>query len=263
MIHVDEGTLLAHVDGQSDARREEVAGHLAACPQCAAELRSLRDMTAELHGALMLTDVAVPVAAARTRLIGELSRVREAEWRGVRLGPFRVGVLQAAMLALVLAGVVGAAIPGTPLRLWVESVIAAVTGTQAEPALVPPMDAVPPVPAPPVVAAGEDEHGVRAEDGRVRIVLHDPPADARIVVALGDGDRATLRATARFTTTAGRLEASAIGAGEIRVTLPRSGVTGTVELDGRVLVERAAGVYTFLAPGATQDGDIVVVRIPR
>jgi hypothetical protein len=262
MTHVDEGMLLAHLDGQSGEDREEVAAHLAACPICAAELRSLRDMTVELHSALTLGDVAAPVAAARAAVFAARSTPVLEIGRGVRLGRFRVGLLQAASLALVLAGVVGAAIPGTPLRLWVESVIAAVTGETPAPATTP----VQVVPSSPVAAEPDvvdEELGVRAKDGRIRVVLHDPPQNARLLIGLGDEDLATISATADFQTSAGLMEATGIGAGDINITLPRRGVTGTVEVNGRILVRREAGQYTYIAPGATVQGEVITLRISR
>lgn len=262
MTHVDEGTLLAHLDGQSGEEREEVAAHLAACPICAAELRSLRDMTAELHGALTLGDIAPPVAAARAAVFAARPTPVLDIGRGVRLGRFRVGLLQAAMLALVLAGVVGAAIPGTPLRLWVESVIAAVAGEAPAPATSP-VQVVPPSPVVAEPDVVDEETGVRAKDGRVRVVLHDPPENARVVIRLGEEDLATISATADFQTSAGLMEATGIGAGDISITLPRSGVTGTVEVDGRILVRREAAAYTYIEPGATVQGDVITLRISR
>lgn len=267
MTHVDEGTLLAHLDGQGGEDREEVAAHVAACPRCAAELRSLRDMTADLQGALLLTDVPAPIEAARARVFGmrpEIVRTVEREApRGFHVGSFRVGLLQAATLALVLAGVVGAAIPGTPLRHWIESVIAAVTREDEQPAVVEqPVEAVPAPPAAePAVTA--DEFRAYPVDGRVHIALSDPPANARIVVGLSDDDRAVLSATASFEASAGRLEAFSIGEGDIEITLPRDAVTSTVEVDGRIVVQREAGEYTYLAPGASRQGDVIVLRIPR
>lgn len=266
MTHVDEGTLLAHLDGQGGDDREEVAEHLAACPRCAAELRSLRDMSAELRGALLLTDVPAPVEAARARVFAAhptvVRDVRDAR-RVFHLGPFRVGLLQAAALALVLAGVVAAAIPGSPLRQWVESALAALTGGAAEPVVVTPVEPVPEPSAPAPVPA-PDETRVQAVNGRVHVVLRDPPANARIVIDLSDDDRATLSATASFEQSAGRLEAFAIREGDIEITLPRTGVRGTVEIDGRIVVQRdEGGEYTYLAPGATVRGDVVELRISR
>jgi hypothetical protein len=267
MTHVDEGTLLAHLDGQSGDGREEVAEHLAACPRCAAELRSLSDMTAELRGALFLTDVPAPIEAARARVLGTRPAVSRPQVRharqGFHLGPFRVGLLQAAALALVLAGVVGAAIPGTPLRLWVESVIAAVTGADDEPVAVTPADPAPAPSVPEVTTPAVDETRVQAVNGRVHVVLRDPPPNARIVIDLSDDDRATLSATASFEQSAGRLEAFSIGEGDIEITLPRAGITGTIEINGRIVVQREAGEYTYLAPGATRQGSVVVLRVPR
>lgn len=263
MTHVDEGTLLAHLDGQSGEDREEVAAHLAACPVCAAELRSLRDMTAELQGALLLTDRPAPIEAARARLrAARTVAPHVAPRRGIHVGPFRMGLLQAAMLALVLAGVVGAAIPGTPLRLWIESMIDAITADEPVPAVEPPVVTVPEPPAaePAVVPS---EYRVEAVNGRVDIALSDPPANARITVDLSDDERATLRAPASMSTSPGRLEAFAMGEGEIDVTLPRDGVTSTVSVDGRTVVRREAGEYTYLAPGASVEGDVVVLRISR
>jgi hypothetical protein len=219
-------------------------------------------MTAELHGALALTDVAAPIAAARASVFAARPAPVLEIGRGIRLGRFRVGLLQAAMLALVLAGVVGAAIPGTPLRLWVEAVIAGVAGETPEPATTP-VQVVPPTPVPAQPDVVDEETGVRAKDGRVRVVLHDPPQNARLVIGLGEEDRATISATANFQTAAGVMEATGIAAGDISITLPRSGVTGTVEVNGRILVQREAGEYTYIAPGATVQGDIVTLRISR
>jgi hypothetical protein len=262
MIHVDESTLLAYLDGQASARREEVATHVAACARCGAELQSLRDMTADLQGALGILDVPAPVAAARARVDAARREVRRAAWPAtVRLGPFRMGVLQAAALALVLAGVAGAAIPGSPLRLWLESTFGEAEVEIPE-IVVPAPSAVDPVVVQPAeVEPRPNEVYAVPGDGRVVIGLHEPPAGARLIVRVADTDRATVEAVATPTGRTGSIELTSIGGDRIIVTLPRTIVSARIELDGALFVHREGETFTQLPPDHTLNGDEIVIRL--
>jgi hypothetical protein len=264
MIHVDESTLLAYLDGQASGQREEVATHVASCARCGAELQSLRDMTADLRGALGVLDVPAPVATARARFDAARHEVRRGTWpAAVRVGPFRMGVLQAAVLALVLAGVAGAAIPGSPLRLWLESTFGeeeAAIPEIVEPA---PTQPEPVVREPAVAEPVTRELEAIPVDGRVVIGLQEPPAGVRLIVRLADTQRATVEAIATPTVVSGGVRLESIGGDRIVVTLPRSIVSARIEVDGITIVHREGAAFTQLPAAHTQSGDEIVILLDR
>jgi anti-sigma factor RsiW len=264
MIHVDESTLLAYLDGQASARREEVAAHVATCTRCAVELQSLRDMTADLRGALSLMDVAAPIGAARARIDAARRAVRRGGWSpAVRLGPFRMGVLQAAALALILAGVAGAAIPGSPLRLWLESTFSEEEAAIPEIVVPAPPVAEPVAPVPVQPTPTPTEYGVDPVDGRVLVALREPPAGIRLIVRLADTGRTTVEATASPTGFSGGVALSAIGGDQIIVTLPRTITSARIEVDGELIVHREGTEFILLPPNHEPSGDEIVIPLVR
>ncbi|MGH7506046.1 MAG: anti-sigma factor family protein [Longimicrobiales bacterium] len=270
MIHVDEGELLAYLDEEaSDTEQAHVAGHLAACASCADELRRLRDLSADVRGILAMTDAPVPVERAKIRL--DAVRREQAGRRRGAVTPmpgrfaqrasrsFRRGLLQAAALALILAGVASAAIPRSPLRAWVASAIDAVFGEEAAVTSTPAVQPEPAVAPVPEAVASQTE--VAPSDGRVSVVLRSPPSGTRVQVEVTDDPVAIVRAVASLRAGAGRLEAFGIAGDEILVKLPRSATVATVEVDGRVLLRTEAGSFVQLPAGVTASGDEVVLHI--
>ena len=115
--HVNDGTLLRLFDGQlDDTERRATESHLLACPICAREFSALRGMSDAVHRAVaaQFPDVQPPAWHApsaaldhrRSRLIRRLSLAA----------------------GIVIVVTIGAA---SPLRAYVEAIIARVTGRPA------------------------------------------------------------------------------------------------------------------------------------
>jgi anti-sigma factor RsiW len=266
MIHVDEGMLLAYLDEEAGAQRREVAEHLVACPTCAAELQAFRDMTADVHAALALGDVTVPIEAGRARLDRARHEAGRGIWRrAVHLGPYRVGVLQAAVLALLLAGVAGAAIPGSPFRLWLESALRGDDAPVPAPVVPAPTGTAPSTATAPDAPAAEPmETRVQAVDGRVLIVLRQPPASARLIVLLADADLATVEANATTVTRGpGFLRVEGFADDEIVVTLPATVRSAMIQADGQLLVHREGDAFSYLPDNAVRTGDRIIIPLQK
>jgi hypothetical protein len=125
-------------------------------------------------------------------------------------------------------------IPGSPLRELLrpgpEPVEVAATATRAAPAV---------EPAPPVeMVAPETGLSIEPVDGVVTVVLRDADPGLRIRALLSESPRAGVFATgaatsARFDTGPGRIEVVGIGAGDLRVEIPRDARSATVAVNGR------------------------------
>lgn len=261
MKHLDEGTLQAFMDGElGEEQREEVTAHVAGCEPCRTELAWLRAASGELHGALAHLDRPAPVArdyaVAWPRKAGPARRMLHA-------------LPRAAVFVLGFAAVASATIPGSPVRRWVEEVLApapqvATTAAPrpAERAAGPELETSAAVAAP--VEAGVS---IRPEDGAVSIRLRDASPELRIRAVLTDGERAGVFATgaaaeARFSTGPGRIEVVGAGPGELRVELPRSGAA-TVEVDGQPYLVKEGEQLRLSVPPVDSSATEVMFRVRR
>jgi hypothetical protein len=248
-----EGALQALLDGGLPAdERPAAEAHLAACGECAAAARALRALNERTASLLALGDVPAPVAQAQMSLRARRARARQGHW-----GDARRALLRAAVLVLALAGVAAAAVPGSPVRAWIED---AVLPDRKE--TIAPAARRAPAPPPRQAAAPSAPTGVsiRPDGGAVRVVLSGASPRLQVTARLVDGDHAGVLARgravlgARFRTAPGRIEVVGAGAGEIEVEIPRAARSATVEVNGRVLVARYGDSLRVLAPAETQGG---------
>lgn len=253
--HLAEGTLQALLDGGLPPGELTAAeAHLAACGECAAALRELRAVNERMAALLAVGDVPAPVAQAQMSL--RARRARQSHW-----GDARKALLRAAILVLGVAGVAAAAVPGSPVRAWVEQAV-----LPQKKATLPPGVVRAPVPAPRAAATSPTGISIRPDAGAVRVVLTGASPRLRVTARLVDGDRAGVLARgpamsgARFRTAPGRIEVVDAGAGEIEVEIPRAARAATVEVNGRVLVAKDGDSLRVLAPaGAPGEGPAVRV----
>lgn len=252
MMHPDEGTVQALLDGELDpAARAAAERHLASCAACAsaaAELRAARD---RLRFALRAADVVAPVEPARAAV----RRRAAAAGAGREL---RRGLARAALLVLGVAGIAYAAVPGSPVRAWLAADAPAVHEPVAPLAVEPPAER----PVEPAVSG----ISIRPEDGRVRVVLSASDPALRVHARVGDGELVEVEATgaaagARFRTGPGRIEVVGAGPGEVHVVLPRAARTAVVEVNGRVRLLRQDGRMQLLGPVEQDDASGVVFRV--
>lgn len=251
MTHPDEGTLQAHLDGETGGPdSERIREHLAGCAACAARLRELEADRAAVARAVARLDVPPPVDAARMELRDRLAaRSGTAEWGGAgeggRAGPLsRRALARAAILLLLVAGVAADRLPGSPFQGWLGELAGQVRSAFAGGA-----DDRPDTTAD--APAGEAESGVRVSPagGRVRIVLTGLPPGSRIDVRLVDGAEAGVRGMGggRYRTAPGLIEVVEPGAG-VRVEIPREVPSATVEVDGRVYLRKEGGRLEVAGP---------------
>jgi len=255
--HLGEGTLQALLDGALPPdERPAAEAHLAACGECAAAARELRGLNERASALLATGDVPAPVAQAQMSL--RTRRATRDRWTGARQA-----LLRAAILVLGLAGVAAAAVPGSPVREWIQQNVL----PQRKPVRQPTVRQATQPPArqeaSPASASGVS---IRPDAGGVRVVLTGASPRLRVTARLVDADRAGVLARgraaqgARFRTAPGRIEVVNAGAGEIEIDIPRAAAEATVEVNGRVYVAKDGDSLRVLAPaGAPAEGPDVRV----
>lgn len=249
MSHVEEGTLQAWIDGElRDSDLSAVESHAASCAVCLAEVRSLRDASEHTHQAISVWGD-LPVAD-----FGTLGEIRRRARPAHRLVP--AALARAAMLLLALAGVVAAAVPGSPLRRWIDDV----RGADESPDRV--TDAVSPTPTPEV---GPRQGGVfvRPEAGVVTIRLVGP-APGLMVRVVDDAEAGVVWTGpdegVRSRQSAGLLEVSGLPGGPVTVTIPRSALSASVVVNGRIWWEKAGPEVRIPGPAHEERGDEVLFQ---
>lgn len=248
MNHIDEGTLLALLDGElSEEEKSRVEAHVEACEACAVSLAELREASDRLEAALALLDRPAP-AEVSAWTVRQRAAAR-------RMAFPRRALLRAAAMVLGFAAVGSAAIPNSPVRTWVAAAwrhgVSALSGGED--------------PAPAVATAAGDvtpEAGlvVQPERRRVVVSIESPAPDLVARVRVVSDARVAVRArgeaaSARFRTAPGRLDVVSPGSGELVIEVPASQIDVTLEVNGRVLVSKrgpeltVAGARVEVRPG--------------
>jgi anti-sigma factor RsiW len=243
--HLGEGTLQALLDGGlPPAERPAAEAHLAACGECAAAARELRAVNERAAALLAQADIPAPVAQAQMSL--RARRLRAGRW-----GEARKALLRAAILVLGVAGVAAAAVPGSPVREWVEEKVL----PDRKQALQPTLGQTPAEqPQQPAAASAPSGVSIRPDAGVVRVVLTGASPKLRVTARLVDTDRAGVLARgkaasgARFRTAPGRIEVVNAGEGELEVEIPRDARAATVQVNGHVYVAKDGDSLRVLAP---------------
>jgi hypothetical protein len=249
MQHFETGLLQAHLDGElPGAESEQLIVHLANCAECRHELEEL-DAASRLV-AEAITALHRPFAPAPTPFRGGKAAHRS--------GGGWPALPRAAVLVLGFAAAASAAVPGSPVRGWLESLLGADVPTEGPP--------------PAVVsenARGVPETGVTvaAESGTVRIDIDGAARGVVVTTAIAAGPRAGVfasgaAASARFTTGPGRIVVHGAPAGELRIGIPAAATSASVHVDGRRYVRFEDGMLRFSVPGGTDAGTSVRFRIP-
>jgi hypothetical protein len=262
MTHLEEGHLLALRD-DPDAAPDEHARHLETCPACRDALQAARLQAGAVAAALDGLDADA----------GDLERARQAvRLRVAALGadaargsslPARAtrrafwSLSRAAGILLVTAAGLSA-LPGSPVRAWIENLVSPAAEEAAAPAPGPTAEVAAPQ-APP------EEAGVRLPlaGGPLAVVLHGASPGTEIRVTWIPGNEAALFAPvgSRFTSGEGRLEAT-LAPGPVRVEIRRGMSPLSLEVDGSTLlqstrsgldvkgtvVERGDAGITFVVP---------------
>lgn len=259
MNHITEDTLLAYLDGELESeQRARVAEHLLACEKCRQALDALRQRSRLLSEGLPPVERS-PASAAWSELRTRAPRTREASTAAAPSDEDAVRsvrtFLQAAALVLAFAGAAAAAIPGSPVRGWLEHSVDAVAQlftADAEEADRP-------------EATGEalSAVAVKPEKGQIRIQLTQPAPGVVVRVELVEGERALVRAReSRYRTAPGRIEVVQPRRGEVHVELPSLAREARVEVDGRPAVWLEGGRLVAEVDAEQDSPSVVVFRIP-
>jgi len=258
MTHVDEGALLALLDGELEsAERERVNEHLAACASCRDELDQLRAASTLFTSSLEQTDSPVPVVSDTTvQAVRRRGRVKRAP-RGMR------DFGRAAVIVVGFAAAASATIPGTPVNDWLRDLAGAQPATIATsethdaPAMLELDDFTP-----------ESGVSVLPENGVVHVVLQGATSDLRVKAVLVERPRAGVYAAgpaaeARFSTAPGRIEVVGAVGGEMRIELPLSARAATVEVNGRQYLSKEGDQLRLTMPAEDRAGAEVTFRVLR
>ena len=247
-MHLDEDQLQRLLHGELSPQAEKSAReHVGRCPACSRRLADAERDESEVHALLrVLDDPPPPVqaeAVAAKAEAGTGSRRRDLAW------------LRRAAAVLLAVGIAGAAyaVPGSPVRRWVHSVVQKMSG-RPEPS------GVPSAPE----RAEKDVSGIAVVPGQKLLILFtSPQAGGQILVSLTDGSEVQVRApadAATFTSTADQLliaNRSSSATFEIRIPGDASWVEIRVGSD-RVFLKQGALVTTS---GSTNTGGSYLLRL--
>ena len=260
MSHIAEEDLLAVRDGHDPADGD--ADHLATCAACRDRLAEMEARARTVSSALEALDPSWDLDAARASVRSRVATVTAARAaaEGPRVRPlaaprggsstgWRTPLARAAVIVLLLGGT-ASALPGSPVRDWLSTllgsglVVEEIPGAGGE-------GAAGAAAAP--AAADDQGTGIRlAAQAPLRISILGLGPDQDVIVRWVTIDEVAVLAPAgsRFTSSDGRVEAVVSG-GPVTVELPRTMTPATLEVGGRIYLRRSADGLEV--PGPTRD----------
>ena len=235
-MHLDEEQLQRLLHDELGPRALRGAReHLAECTECRERFLEAQRDEGEIFALFRRVDHAVPAVDPETV-------VARARGVGAVRGRWAAGIL-------LLLGVAGAAyaLPGSPLRDWVRSVVAWIG------------DSDQPVPAPAQVQAPDQGvAGIAAIPGRQFVIAFESPeSGGQARVSLTEGEEVTVRApigAASFTSAADRLVIANSGSGAtFKIEIPRAAPRVEIRVAGnRIFLKEGSRVLT---KGSAENGD--------
>lgn len=194
-MHLSDRELELVCDGETLGDGEDFAHrHLASCAACARALDDLRWEDASHAHELTLLDHAVPRVSVEALMARARTRPRR-----------RTGLLAASVGFLVIAGTAAAALPGSPVRAYVERFLA----SDRAPSMTPPTRVAGPPSQP---GAPQAPAGVAFVPGRGVDISFDAPQDAG-TLRLSTMPGSSVRITHRGGAAAYRLTADGVSVG--------------------------------------------------
>lgn len=246
MNHLDEGTIAAMRDGallSTDAHL-----HVEACDACREALDSAKVRAAEIASDLETLDLPIDVEAAKACVRERMDAMRSAE-QPRRGRPWYVG--RAATLLLLTAGA-AYALPGSPVRDWIspsatrDDESAGVTGPRTQEA--------------------PEPLGIEVDvpDGRIRITVRGMTAESELEVVWLDTPTARISAAlgSSYSLAEGHLQAT-VTAGPVRVEIPRGASMISIEVNGRMVLQRSEDGLELPGQVLGQDPDRILFSIPE
>ncbi len=258
--HLDEVALLAVRDDVS-ALDPSAVRHLEACAACRDELEGLRLRSSLVSGALASLDVSWDIEAARAR-VREAVSVATAEAAGARPIPLARrswGGGRRAAAVVVLLAATASALPGSPVRQWLQGRGDATSVTEAIEA--PRESTGPSIPGPESAVA--EWSGIRLDaSAPLRVSVRGLRAGEEVRVRWTDGDEVAVLAPAgsRFTSADGEVEA-VVSAGPVTVEVPRGGARATLIVGGTVYLRSGPGAPEVTGPVVSESDAGVTFRV--
>lgn len=253
-MHLDTDRVQRVLHGELHAGDEAaVREHLASCHTCRARVSHAAQDEREVMQLLGALDHAPPTISAQ-RVLGRA--------RVVPRVPFAIRWAAGLLLAFGVTSV-AYAIPGSPVRGWVDAVGLRLAGLVAAP-IAPKVPIAPdPEPARPGATAG-----IAVAPGRELVMVFTSPVGAQVSVALvDDGAEVVVLAppgVATFTADGERLEiAISDSSARVDVRIPRAAPRVVILVNGvRRYVKAGARITTPAAPAATAP-HVITVRPDR
>lgn len=261
MSHLDDARLLAVRDGDADPLD---LAHVEQCGACRAMLETARARSGVVAGALDTLDVAWDLdaarAAVRARVTEDAARAAGATPLRARAGrTARWGGSRAAAVVVLIAAT-ASALPGSPVRDWLSTVLAGPDGP----------DAVESTEAVPEAAPMAADEAAPAATG-IRLLAVAPlhvnvrglPSGAEVEVRWVVGNEVAIFAPvgSRFTSSDGSVEAL-VSRGPVTVEIPRATVPATLEVGGRVFLRRTGSGLDVSGPAVSRGDDALTFRLP-
>ncbi len=269
MTHLAEGRLLELRDGADDA---QAAAHLRECADCRSELEELGTRRNDIAQALSTLDETWNLEAVRGRVRARV-RAEGADvppslgTRGPLLMPegatrrprsgWGWGLGRAAGLVLVTAAA-AYAMPGLPVRGWVDRAVAAVRSGETY--------VTPPASAPDMEPVPTEATGVRLDvrTGALRVVLRGVASGTEVQVRWVPGTESTVFAPvgSRFTSAEGRIEAQ-VTPGPVGVDLPQGVASVVFQVEDRTYLEKSDAGIDVRGPTLSRSKSGLVFLIPQ
>jgi len=243
MRHLDRGTIVGIRDGalvDAEARR-----HAEECVSCAAAVEDARARSEAIRETLegLAADEPVDVGAAKAAVRSELDARRDSSSRRRwATGWLPAHALGRAAVLLLLGSSVVYALPGSPLRDWVERM------TASESVI-------------PTGAESSDAEGLELDvpaEG-LRLVLRSLEPGQLVDVRWTAGSRALMVAApgSRYVVSSGGAEVD-VESGTVRIELPRAGGPITIEADGRMILRSEDGSVDIVGDVVSRGDDRIV-----
>lgn len=247
-VHLDEEPLERLRHGELPSQAEKSAReHVVGCPECSRRLVEAERDETEVHALLRVLDDPSPQIrpeelAVRAGAAAADARRADLAW------------LRRAAAILLAVGIAGAAyaIPGSPVRQWVQTIVQKISGQPGSPGVVP-------------VPEGSQGglSGIAVAPGKNLLILFkSPEAGGQILVSLIDGTEVQVRAPADAATFASRADQLLIDnrrAATFEIRIPNGAPRVEIQWGGNQVFLKAGSLVT--TSGAASGAGSYLLRL--